>query len=129
MSSRRRYAKRAGQDVVAVRLDLDTEGFTYEKWGATQRCKAGDWIVCNDGDTYTVDREVFERTYRPIAPGRYAKTGVVWAERAAADGAIDTKEGTTRYRAGDYLVFNDADGEDGWAVEAAIFEKMYEPAE
>jgi hypothetical protein len=37
--------------VIAVRLDLETDGFSYRKWGDTQRCKAGDFIVSNDGDT------------------------------------------------------------------------------
>jgi len=48
--------------VTAVRLDLDTEGFTYEKWGGAQRCKKGDWIVNNRTDVYTVDAETFDRT-------------------------------------------------------------------
>lgn len=64
MSTRRRYRKKAYHPVVAVRLDLDTEGFSFRKWGAVQHCKRGDWIVSNDGDTYTVDGEVFARTYR-----------------------------------------------------------------
>lgn len=50
--------------VVAVPLELETDGFTYEKWGSVQRCKAGDWVVNNGGDIYTVDRQTFERTYR-----------------------------------------------------------------
>jgi hypothetical protein len=32
MPNRRRYRKKAGELVVAVRLDLDTKGFTYTKW-------------------------------------------------------------------------------------------------
>ncbi len=69
MSLRRKYVKRVGIPVVAVRLDLDTEGFTYRKWGGVQTCKRGDWIVNNDGDVYTVDRETFERTYRTDGRG------------------------------------------------------------
>jgi hypothetical protein len=59
MGKRRRFIKRADQFVVAVQLDLDTDGFTYQKWGIVQRCKPGDWIVNNDGDYYTVDKETF----------------------------------------------------------------------
>ena len=51
MSRRERYVKKHTQFVVAVELDLDTAGFTYQKWGGTQTCKPGDWIVNNDGDT------------------------------------------------------------------------------
>jgi hypothetical protein len=55
----------------------------------------------------------------------WRKVAPVWAERAARDGAMPTKEGTTHYRAGDWLVFNDAEGRDGYAVSAATFERLY----
>jgi len=45
MDTRRRYRKKPDQFVVAVQLALDTNGFTYKKWGAEQRCKRGDWLV------------------------------------------------------------------------------------
>lgn len=129
MSTRRRYRKRADCPVVAVRLDLDTDGFTYRKWGGVQHCKRGDWIVCNQGDTYTVDAEVFARTYRQVGPGQYVKVTPVWAERATHDGSIATHEGVSHYKAGDYLVYNDPDGRDGWCMDAARFESLYEPDE
>ena len=59
MVERRRYRKCPDRAVIAVQIDLDTPGFTYRKWGGEQRCKAGDWLVDNDGDVYTVDRESF----------------------------------------------------------------------
>ncbi len=64
MNHRHRYRKKSDSYVIAVQLDLDTDGFTYRKWGGEQRCKIGDWIVDNRGDIYTVDGEVFARTYR-----------------------------------------------------------------
>ncbi|MCP5004175.1 MAG: hypothetical protein GY941_09585, partial [Planctomycetes bacterium] len=45
MEGLRRYRKKATANVIAVRLELDTDGFTYRKWGGEQFCKAGDWIV------------------------------------------------------------------------------------
>ncbi|MEZ5291126.1 MAG: hypothetical protein R2745_08595 [Vicinamibacterales bacterium] len=128
-ASRRKYRKRRDQSVVAVQLDLETAGFAYEKWGATQRCKRGDWIVNNDGDVYTVDGDTFARTYRHVSGGSYLKTTPVWAEAATSTGKVTTKEGTTQYAAGDYLVFNEADGGDPYAVSKARFEAMYEPAD
>jgi hypothetical protein len=125
---RRRYVKRAGQFVVAVQLDVETVGFTYRKWGGTQTCRGGDWLVNNNGDTYSVERETFARTYRQIGPGTYVKTTPVWAEVAPTAGAIPTKEGATRYQAGDYLVYNERDGGDAYAVSKEKFEKMYEPS-
>ena len=129
MAVRRKYVKKAGATVVAVQLDLDTDGFTYRKWGGLQKCKAGDWIVNNAGEVYTVDRESFALAYRAIAPGVYRKVAPVWAELADRDGEIRTKEGVTRYKAGAYVVFNDEEGQDGYAMEAKTFEEMYEPAD
>lgn len=123
---RRRYRKRADLAVTAVRLALDTAGFTYLKWGAEQRCKPGDWLVDNDGDTYTVDAEVFERTYRAVAPGRYVKSTPVWAEAATTPGSVATKEGASHYQPGDYLVANQSDGGDAYCIGREKFEAMYE---
>ena len=126
MGNRRRYRKKADQFVVAVKLDLDTDGFSYRKWGAEQRCQQGDWVVDNDGDHYTVDGAVFARTYRKISPGIYLKTTPIWAEMASESGQVDTKEGVSHYQAGDYLVSNNEDGTDAYCISAAKFESMYE---
>ena len=112
--------------VTAVRLDLDTEGFTYQKWGGVQFCKKGDWIVNYKSDAYTVDAESFERTYRMLSPGVYEKTVSVWAERANEAGVIQTKEGSTAYVQGDYLVFNEPGRKDGYAMSADRFHELYE---
>lgn len=124
-SARHRYVKRADRPVVAVRLALDTDGLVYRKWGGEQRAKAGDWLVDNDGDVYTVDADVFARTYRGTGPGTYVKTTPVWAERATSPGVVTTHEGTTHYEKGDYLVSNNSDGSDAYAVSAATFESLY----
>jgi hypothetical protein len=129
MGKRRKYKKRADQYVVAVRLDLDTAGFTYRKWGAEQRCKPGDWIVDNGGDIYSVDAEVFAKTYRKTGAGTYVKTTPIWAEIATEDGSVATKEGESHYKSGDYLVYNNEDGTDAYCISAAKFESMYEPDE
>ena len=128
-SRRRKYRKKAAYFVTAVQLDLDTDGFTYRKWGDAQRCKAGDWLVENRGDTYTVDQETFAKTYGLLSPGVFVKTTPVWAEVARESGKIQTKEGATHYQAGDYVVFNSSDGTDGYAIEKAVFEEMYEVAD
>lgn len=126
-SGRRRYVKRADQEVVAVALDLETDGFRYRKWGDEQTCKAGDWIVNDHGSVHTVDRESFALTYRPTGPGTYVKITPVWAEKVRRAGSVSTKEGVTHYQEGDYLVSNQEDGSDAYAVTAAKFEAMYEP--
>lgn len=129
MSTLRKYRKKPDSFVTAVQLRLETDGFEYQKWGGTQRCKRGDWLVDNEGDIYTVDQETFARTYERVRPGVFFKTAEVWAEVAHESGSIDTLEGVTHYSAGDYLVYNRAGREDGYAVEADTFEDMYEPVE
>lgn len=129
METFKRYRKKADRFVVAVRLDLDTDGFTYRKWGAEQCCKRGDWLVDNDGDIYSVDGGVFAKTYRRAGPGVYVKTAPVWAEIASASGSVVTKEGRSLYEAGDYLVYNNQDGTDAYCISAEKFEALYEPDE
>jgi hypothetical protein len=126
MSQRRRYRRKPDQYVVAVQLKLDTAGFTYRKWGGEQHCKAGDWLVDNAGEVYTVDAESFARTYRPLRPGAYLKTAPVWAAESAAEGAVATKEGRTQHAAGDFVVSNNEDGSDGYAIGAERFHELYE---
>lgn len=128
MSGLERYKKRATSMITAVKLELKTEGFSYQKWGGIQRCKAGDWLVDNDGDIYTIDAGVFARTYKPAEmPGRYVKTTVIFAKKAEQAGVIQSKEGETHYQRGDYIVYNEAGEKDGYAVEADMFEAMYVP--
>ena len=112
--------------MIAVQLDLETEGFAYRKWGADQKCEPGDWLVDNEGDIYTVDRDVFAKTYRKTRPGTYFKATPIWVEVATEPGSVDTQEGRSHYEAGDYLVSNNADGTDAYCISAAKFESMYE---
>jgi hypothetical protein len=128
-SPKRRYVRRPDSPVIAIRLDLDTDGFDYRKWGGEQHAKQGDWIVDNNGDVYTVDAASFARTYRPAekGPGTYVKTTPVWASKAEAAGSVPTKEGVTHYQAGDYIVSNSNDDSDQYAITAAKFEALYMP--
>jgi hypothetical protein len=131
-SPRRRYIPRPDRPVAAVRLAFEADGFAfrYRKWGGEQRGKPGDWIVDNDGDVYTVDAVVFARTYRAVherGPGAYVKTTRIWASRAEAPGVVHTKEGSTQYQAGDYLVSNSEDDSDRYTISAEKFETLYMP--
>jgi hypothetical protein len=126
MTALRRYRKRPDQFIIAVQLDLDTDGFTFRKWGGEQRCKRGDWIVDNSGETYVIDSGVFPRTYRKIGDGKYVKINPVWAEIAQSAGTVKTHEGASSYQAGDYLVYNRPDRSDAYCMGADRFEAMYE---
>lgn len=126
MKNLHRYRKKADQFVIAIQLSLETAGFSYQKWGGEQRCKPGDWLVNNNGDVYTIDGDAFQRTYQKVATGRYVKVTPVWATKATQAGSVDTKEGTSQYQAGDYIVYNQEDGTDAYCVRPEKFESMYE---
>lgn len=123
---RRRYRKKADQLVIAVQLQLEQAQLTYRKWGDQQLATRGDWLVDNEGDTYTVEQDSFSRTYERVRPGLYRKTTPVWAEPMTQAGAIETKEGLSNYAAGDYLVSNQEDGGDAYCIAADKFNRMYE---
>ena len=129
MTTLREFRRKEETLITAVRLDLETDGFSYQKWGGTQRCKRVDWLVNNGADTYTIDADTFARTYRVVSSGVYRKVARIWAERAETAGVLPTKEGSTAYAAGDMLVFNDAQRADGYAMSAETFDTLYEPAQ
>jgi hypothetical protein len=128
-TGRKRYRRKAGRAITAVRLDLDTPGLHYRKWDHDQFAKAGDWLVDNGGDVYTVNAATFTKTYRMTSSGRYEKTGRVWAVRAEQAGSVATKEGQTAYAVDDWLVSNAEDGSDTYAMSDEAFERMYETDE
>ncbi len=123
---RQRYRKKPHLFVTAVQINLETDGLVYQKWGSEQRCNKGDWIVDNDGDVYTVECQSFERTYRKLSPGVYLKTTPIWATMMTTPGVINTKEGKTNYKAGDYVVANNEDGTDAYSISSDKFNLMYE---
>ena len=123
----RAYRKKESQSVVAVRLPRDSGGLSYQKWGGKQRAKAGDWLVDNFGDVYSVAAATFAATYVKVDRGWYLKRAPVWARPADSAGQVKTQEGHTRYRKGDYLVSNQRDGRDAYAISRKKFEAMYEP--
>lgn len=126
MGERRRYRKKANQFIIAVQLNLETDGFVYQKWGSQQHCKPGDWLVDNQGDVYTVDSDTFAATYKQKSPGIYVKMTAIWAEQATESGKVATKEGFSHYQPGDYLVSNNEDGSDAYCISAEKFTSMYE---
>ena len=127
MTDRKKYKKRPKYHVTAVQFDLQSEGFNYQKWGSSQYCKPGDWLINNDDDIYTVDKDYFKEHYRKVSAGVFEKVGEIWAEPTESDGSIETIEGETNFRAGDYLVFDRRHGGIGYAISKARFERWYEP--
>ena len=126
MSTRKPYRKKSEFYVTAVQIDMELESFNYTKWGGKQSCKAGDWLVNNNGEVYTVEKNYFAIHYQQVSPGVFNKIGQVWAEEASEDGILNTIEGKSEYSTGDYLVFDRKKGGQGYPVKKAQFELMYE---
>ena len=121
----RYYRKKINTSVAAVQINLEMEGFTYRKWGAMQRCQRGDWLINSGNDCYTVSERSFKSTYREESPGRYVKHTLVRATIATSSGKISTQEGETSYSAGDYLIVNNDDESDCYAICANTFLDLY----
>lgn len=125
--------KRKYNTVRAIQLDFEAADLNYKKWGGIQRAYAGDWLVMNAGEVYTVERKSFAATYVPAPAnkdwGLYTKVGFVWAFKANHGGTIGTKEGISTYAEGDFVVFNKEDSTDGYCVKPDKFLSMYEPVE
>jgi hypothetical protein len=71
--------------VTAVQLDLDTEGFRYNKWGGGKYANVAIGSSTTTV-TSTVSQEAFAKTHQLISPGVYLKTASVWAEVAEMQG-------------------------------------------
>lgn len=112
--------------VQAIRLaDIS---ITYEKWGGLQHADIGDWLLSKEGEVYTCAAAVFADTYQPLPerPGWFVKVAYVEAEEATEGGAVETLEGLSTYRAGDFLVVNP--GGDRYCVEREKFLRLYDEA-
>lgn len=125
----KKYYKKKSLIVNAMQIALPDCEVNYKKWGGDQTAKSGDWIVENNGESYTVEEESFKNTYQHIKADQYKKTAPVWAEVTEQAGKISTKEGESEYSAGDYLVYNNADRTDGYATKKQDFESNYQTSE
>ena len=122
--------KPKGAPIQAIQLNFGEDGvplFTYTKWGGVQTAKSGDWLVGRGTERYTIDRDSFASTYvQTEVVGWYVKSAVVWAEQATSAGKIQTKEGFTDYTPGDWLVYNQDNRQDGYAMSDEKFNKLYD---
>jgi hypothetical protein len=109
--------------VTAQRLPDDYEWTTPN--GDALSAVAGDWLLSDGADQWSVADDVFAKSYRPIGDGRYEKTATVIAVRLDEPFAVQTLEGVATGAAGDWLVRNPT-GE-SWPIPAATFAKRYEP--
>jgi len=105
-----------------------TEPLTWRSdRGATLHAAAGDWeLTASNGDRWTVAPEAFDRSYRQLPDGRYAKHETVHAVQLTRSVQVPTREGTSTASSGDWLL-RDANGA-LWPVPDEVFRTRYRPA-
>lgn len=89
-------------EITAIQLRMP---ITYELWGGTQTGKVGDWLVEKGNDTYTIDGTEFATSYQKhlTKHATYFKAEHIEAYEVRCDGYIETLEGRSKFKAGDYL--------------------------
>jgi hypothetical protein len=89
--------------------------------------RAGDYQVRDgDGRAWSVDREIFARSYEHLAGNRWRRTGTVFAQPAVPGELVVTLEGPGTAEEGDWVI-RGAAGEQ-WLISAEHFAANYERA-
>jgi hypothetical protein len=97
------------------------------KTGDWLQARAGDYQVRNDeGEAWSVEPEIFNRTYEHVGYDRWRRIGRVWAQRAVPDELVITLEGPVTAKPGDWVIKGTA-GEQ-WITSAEHFAKSYRVA-
>ncbi len=76
-------------------------------WGTLTARPGEDWVlVQGSGEEYPIKKDIFEKTYEVVAPGRYRKTARSRLIRVPEDvtAVLATKEGELAVRHPDFLV-------------------------
>lgn len=94
--------------------------------GSELSAAAGDWLLTDGVEEWTVAAQVFTRTYDELPDGRYVKHALVEAVRTERPVEVATLEGPARAEAGDW-VLRGVDGE-VWTTTDAFFRAHYAPA-
>lgn len=84
---------------------------------------AGDWIVSDGVDWWTVDAGVFADTYTRVTGDRYRKTALITAVRIVDAFAVSTLEGLATGAGGDWLARNP--GGECWPITNEQFRRRY----
>lgn len=107
--------------MTAHRLQRDLDWSTAR--GSRLRAAAGDWLVSNGHGEWTVVHDVFLRSYRRRADGRWSKHEPVHAVRVTEHVEVPTLEGPAVAEPGDW-VLGTASGE-MWPVTEEHFRRSY----
>lgn len=91
--------------------------------GATMQAGPGDWLVQENGATWSVRNDIFRSSYRHVSGHEWQRCGTVLARLAQPGETVDTVEGPTVAADGDWVVIGDT-GEQ-WPVPADVFARHY----
>ena len=83
----------------------------------------GDYLIESDGNRWTVQPEIFEKTYSENSDGTFTKTAQVIAVKVNAALTINTLEGESVVHEGDYLLCGES--ADVWSIDSTNFVKKY----
>jgi hypothetical protein len=110
-------------EVTATVLDADWRWQT--RTGDWLQARAGDYQVRNDeGETWSVEPEIFSRSYRQVGDDRWRRTGRVLAQPAVPGELVISREGPVFANQGDWIIKGTA-GEQ-WITSAAHFAESYQ---
>lgn len=109
--------------VHATRLDAPRTWRTPR--GSSLAATAGDWVVTDGAQEWTVAAGVFERSYRELPDGTFSKIATVCAVRLRHRVDVPTLEGSSTAQTGDWLL-RGVDGE-LWPVSDQYFRTHYAP--
>ena len=83
----------------------------------------GDWLVEEDGKSWSVRDDIFWAGYRHVSGSQWQRRGTVLARIAQPGETIQTLEGPTVAADGDWVVKGDHG--DQWPVPADVFAHHY----
>jgi hypothetical protein len=95
--------------------------------GDVLHARAGDVRVTSDeGDTWSVDPEIFAKTYERVEGNRWRRVGTVEAQPAEYGELVLSLEGPQTAQAGDWIVRGS--GGELWTMSTEHFQRNYTPA-
>lgn len=118
------FVKSAGAEVRASRLTVRRTWRTAR--GDAMRARAGDWLVEQGSEEWTVAAAVFEERYEEVRPGVFRSRQAIRAVRVEEPLEIETLEGWVHAASGDLLALGPAG--DVWPIPAERFAATYRPA-
>lgn len=122
-----RTAPRYVSSAVVEARPVATERAFRSARGSDLVGRSGDWLVTDGTSEWVVAATIFDRAYRELSDGRFAKDAPVRAVQVEQRVQVTTLEGSATAEAGDW-VLRGIDGE-MWPVTDEFFRNNYTAAQ